>query len=298
MESPRVNTLLERIVIGSAQFGLNYGINNKTGKIPKDKVYEILDFTRNSGIVFVDTAQVYGDSENILGEYVRDRNASLKIISKLFDCAPEKAELLIRESLDKLQTNRLYGILLHCFDTYAKNPMVYKKLELLKEAGLTDKIGFSLYSPRQLCKILDDKIEFDLVQIPYSIFDYRFEKYFPALRKRNVEIHVRSIFLQGLVFMKPLNLPSQLKEFSGALVSADKLSVRLGLKHHELALLFVISNGLIDKVVVGIDNLDHIKEIVSTLNDYSKLEIVSCQKHLFSMLEVKNETILIPSNWN
>ncbi len=292
-----MNPLLNKIALGSAQFGLDYGINNKTGKIPREDVYKILDSLMENKIEFIDTAQAYGESENILGSYIRENNSSFKIISKIQDCAHDKVEILIRKTIERLAVKNLYGLLLHSFDTYTKNPSTYKKVISAKSDGLIEKAGFSLYYPNQLIKILDDNIEFDLVQIPYNLFDRRFEKYFHVLKERNVEIHVRSVFLQGLFFMQPGDLPQNLKEFSDQLLLLKEYSAKLGITIYELALLFVISNPLIDKSVIGIDNVYHLEDIIKVLNDNQKLEYVNSQKTFLSKLEIGNETILIPSNW-
>jgi len=138
----------------------------------------------------------------------------------------------------------------------------------------------------------------NMVQIPYNLFDRRFEKYFQILRERNIEIHVRSVFLQGLFFLQPENLPLKLKEFSENLSLISEISAKLKMSIHELALLFVVTNTLIDKSVIGVDNVKHIIDIINSVNDNYKLGIVNSNKNIFSKLEVKNETILIPSNWN
>jgi aryl-alcohol dehydrogenase-like predicted oxidoreductase len=293
-----VTSLLNKIVIGTAQFGLDYGINNKSGKVSKDEVYKILDLLKESGIEFIDTAQAYGDSEFVLGSYLKERNISFQIVSKLQNCTHEEVGIKVQESLERLHIKSLYGILLHSFDTHLKNPLTYKKLSSLKETGIVNKVGFSLYFPNQLTKILEDNIEVDIVQIPYNLFDRRFEKYLPMLKERDIEIHVRSVFLQGLFFMKPKDLLPNLQEFSRYISLLEKLSLELKISIHELALLFVISNQLIDKAVVGIDNVNHLKDIINVLNNNNKFELVSSQKHTFSKLEVENEAILIPSNWN
>lgn len=293
-----MNSLVSKLVIGTAQFGLDYGINNKSGKVPKAEVYKILDLTKQNGIELVDTAQAYGDCENVLGCYLQDRHTTLKIISKLRDCPQDKVEVSVHESLDKLHTNNLYGILLHNFDTYLKNPLIYRKMFSLKDDCCVAKVGFSLYYPSQLHKILDDKIEIDFVQVPYNLLDRRFESCFRVLHERNIEIHVRSVFLQGLLFIQPEDLPSRLKEFSECLSLLQRISTELGISIQQLALLFVATNSFIDKAVIGIDNLHQITDDINALCDNTKLELVESEKHNFSKLEVKNETILVPSNWN
>ncbi len=294
----QMKQLLDKIVLGTAQFGLDYGINNKTGKIPKAEVYKILDSLKEYTINYIDTAQVYGESENVLGAYIKNNSSSFKIISKIHNCSPDEIEKLTKESLQRLGVNSLYGMLLHNYDNYEKNPSIYKSIVSTKSEGLIEKAGFSLYYPNQLIKIFDDNLEFDIVQIPYNLFDRRFEKYFQILKEKNVEIHVRSVFLQGLFFKQPGDLPPNLKKFSDHLLLLNDFSAKLGITIYELALLFVISNQLIDKAVIGIDNVDHLKAIIDVLNDNKKLEFVNSHKSILIKLEIENETLLIPSNWN
>lgn len=292
-----MNSLLKKIVIGTAQFGLDYGVNNKSGKIPGDEVFIILDLLQASGIEILDTAQAYGDSENILGNYHKKQNKFFQIISKLQDCPPNQVENKVLESLGRLNVRNLYGVLLHSFDTYLKNPQTFKVLASLKKTGIVGKVGFSLYYPHDIDKLLEDDVAFDVIQIPYNLFDRRFEKYFSILKKRKIEVHVRSVFLQGLFFIEPKMLPRNLAEFSKHLTLLNELSVKIGVNVHELALLFVVSNPLVDKAVIGIDNVNHLKDIISVLNDNSKLEIIISRKSVLSELKVENEKILIPSNW-
>ncbi len=292
-----MNSLLKKIVIGTAQFGLDYGVNNKSGKIPGDEVCIILDLLQANGIEILDTAQAYGDSENILGNYHKEQNTSFRIISKLQDCRPDQVENKVIESLGRLNVGNLYGILLHSFDTYLNNPQTFKTLASLKNTGIVEKVGFSLYYPHDLDKLLKDDVAFDLIQIPYNLFDRRFENYFPLLKERKVEVHVRSVFLQGLFFIEPKKLPRELAEFSNYLTLLNDLSVKIGVNVHALALLFVVSNPLVDKAVIGIDNVNHLKDIIGVLNDKDKLEIIISRKSVLSELKVENEKILIPSNW-
>jgi aryl-alcohol dehydrogenase-like predicted oxidoreductase len=168
----------------------------------------------------------------------------------------------------------------------------------LKKDDIVGRAGFSLYYPYQLEKILNDEIEIDIVQIPYNLFDRRFENYFQTLRERNIEIHVRSVFLQGLFFMKVKELPAKLKGFAEYISLLKNTANELKINIHELALLFVISNPFTDKIVIGVDNVKHIMDIINTLKDKNKLELVCSNKNRLDKLRVNNETILIPSNWN
>ena len=106
----------------------------------------------------------------------------------------------IKESLNRLNLKKVYGALFHVFDDFNKNKQLYEKLNNFKKDGLVEKIGFSLYFPEQLEQLINSKIDIDIIQVSYSIFDQRFVKYFKDLKMLGIEIHVRSVFLHGLYF--------------------------------------------------------------------------------------------------
>lgn len=280
--------------MGTVQFGLPYGISNKRGQIPRNEVFDILDTASKSGITILDTANAYGDSEEIIGEFIRQNRRKFNIISKLPQCKISEVKTIVRNSLKKLTIRSFYGYLFHDIKTYIKNPVIYELLKELKEKGIIGKIGFSLYSTQDLELILKKNIRFDIVQVPYSIFDQRFEKYFEFLAKKNIEIHVRSIFLQGLVFKNPETLPGYFNPIKGKLRILDKISGESGIPLVSLALGFVLLNQLIDKVIVGVDSLRNFREIIDSQNDMKRVRALYSK---FISLKVRNNKILLPFNW-
>ena len=181
------------LAIGTAHFGLNYGIKNAHKKLDPITVQNILDLALENKITTIDTAQGYGESETVLGNYILNNpRPDFRIITKI-DKATNVAQI-INDSFTRLKQDRLYGVLIHNFELYKNNPIVFEELREIKEAKQIEKIGFSLYYPADLEFLLDNKINFDIIQIAYSIFDRRFEKYFSVLFEKNVEIHIRSVF--------------------------------------------------------------------------------------------------------
>src|SRR5690606_6759080 len=125
------------------------------------------------------------------------------IISKLPDVnSPKMLDERLKESLSNLNREKLYGYLFHHFKTYKSNPDLLETLYSKRDKGVVEKVGFSLYYETELEELLEKDIQFDVLQIPFNIFDHRFRKYFALLKKRGVEIHVRSVFLQGLLLME------------------------------------------------------------------------------------------------
>jgi aryl-alcohol dehydrogenase-like predicted oxidoreductase len=111
-----------KIILGTAQFGLNYGISNSRGKIPKKEVFEILNWAKNNNIDILDTAPGYGKSETIIGDFISSQKLNFKIISKLPPTGIKDIERFLKTSLKNLKVKSLYGYLFHNFESYQKNP--------------------------------------------------------------------------------------------------------------------------------------------------------------------------------
>lgn len=291
--------LVSRICLGTVQFGLDYGIANTRGKIPPSEVTDILTFAQTQGIKTLDTSMAYGESEKVIGEFIAEQGTSFEIISKILidsiSVHEEGIKSLVAASLKRLNIKQLGGCLIHRFDDFLKHEQLWPRLETLKQEGLINKIGFSLYKTDELDVILDRGIPVDLIQFPYSVFDRRFEHYLSRLKDRNVEIHVRSVFLQGLVFLKPDELPEKLQHASEAVRHLQEISNREHLSISSICLNYVLSNPSIDKVVIGGDHLNHFKIQVQDLQAFDS---VARLRERLNGLAVSDENILLPYTWN
>jgi uncharacterized protein len=285
---------MSKLALGTVQFGLDYGINNSRGRVPKDEVFAILNRARQAGIDTLDTAYGYGESEAVLGEYLRGKNNDHKIISKLPKGKAAELKDVPADSLKRLGISQFYGYLLHDLNSFIADPSLWALLQKLKQEGLAKKIGFSLYYPAEVDQLLEQGIKFDLVQVPYNIFDRRFEDKFAQLKKLGVEVHVRSVFLQGLAFKAPQNLPETLRPLAPRLEKLRALSERSGLSLPELCLGFVLANDSIDKVVVGVDGLDNLNEII---NSASGGKLNAQLKSDLAQLREDDEALILPINW-
>lgn len=275
---------IKKIVLGTVQFGCQYGINSE-GRPDTRMVSEILDEAWKGGISILDTSAAYGNAEEILGKVKATEKFQLiskypkcdKTVCETFDC-----------SLKSLGCSKLYGYLLHHFSVYTENKDIWKDFIKLKNDGKVEKIGFSLYEPHELDSIVKDGIPFDLIQIPYNIFDRQFENYFEILKERNVEIHVRSTFLQGLFFKDRNALPNKLLPLRPYLVKLDDYATASGLSLTEVALNYNIQNPYIDGVLIGVDTKEQLLTNFEAISD-RKIDI---------SIEVKETELLKPINWN
>lgn len=285
---------MQKLALGTAQFGMDYGINNARGKVPANEVLAILNEARKAGVDTLDTAAGYGESEKVLGEYLKQNSSAFKIISKLSNADIAAAKQNLAVSLDNLGQSSLYGYLIHNFDFYRENPQVWDLLEQAKSQGTVKKIGFSLYYPVELDNIFSQDLAVDLVQLPYNVLDQRFYRYFPELKKRKIEIHIRSVFLQGLLFKKPEELSIHFQKIVGKIKILRDLAVQYRSTITEICLNFVYREELVDKVVVGVDNLANLQEILQAVQPG---KIIAPLAGSLKELAEEDEDLIVPMNW-
>jgi len=260
--------MINKLAIGTVQFGMPYGVANTNGQVDVMTAKSILELAQSNGIDTLDTAIVYGESEKTLG---RSMTGSWQIVSKL-PAVPDDCEDIVlwvnqqtRESLNRLEVNRLYGILLHrpmqLLEPYGIE--LWHALQDLKEAGIVDKIGFSIYQPVELDALFDGFIP-DLVQVPFNLLDRRIEisGWLARLFEEKVEVHARSVFLQGLLLMDETVRPKKFNRWLTIWTTLhDWLKVE-NLTALQGALAFSLSNPMISKVIVGVDRAAQLNEIL------------------------------------
>jgi len=286
------NSLINKICLGTAQFGFEYGINNPRGKIPQREVFEILLYCHQIGINYLDTAYNYGESETVIGKFLRQNTKSwdLKIITKLPE--NENVREVFMESLNRLGIRKTYGYLVHNFEFFRKKNYIWDRMVQLKREGKTEKIGFSLYFPEEYYIIKD--LEIDILQIPYNIFDRRFETLLPELKRKGIEIHTRSAFLQGLIFKKPDELNGKFIKIKDRLIYLTELARESGLPLSSIFLNFCSINKYIDKVLIGVDNLEQLKNNIDFLSYHES--VTGIYKKLLELKE-DDEDIILPLRW-
>src|SRR5271167_2311596 len=209
-----------RLSIGTAQFGSAYGVANQTGKVSHDSACEILTRGWAAGIRTIDTAIAYGDSESRLGGIgIENWRVISKIPSIPRDCSDVDAWVLqsIAGSLARLRIARLYGVLLHDPRQLrdGNGSAIFAALLAAKRNGLVEKIGVSIYDPEELSGITA-RFTLDLVQAPFSLIDRRLlsSGWLKRLNVAGIEVHARSIFLQGLLLMKTADRPAKFSRWN------------------------------------------------------------------------------------
>ena len=256
------NSLQSKLALGTAQFGLDYGITNSNGIVVKNEVHNILSLAKNYGIVTLDTAPDYGKSEKVLGEIgVNDFQVITKTVS--LEKGVNSVIKSFKKSLDYLEVERLYGLLIRAKDIQEKKiDYLYNQLTNLKQDKLIEKIGFSAYSPEQVDLLLAH-FDFDLIQIPCNIFDERLTQSgkLGALKNKNIEVHARSIFLQGIL-LDFENLPKYFETWEKQFSEYQKMVKASGNSLLQYSIKYILNIPEIDKVIVGVNNAKQLKDIV------------------------------------
>lgn len=292
-----------KLGIGAAQFGLDYGVSNTEGITPIAEVAKILQQAESLGIELIDTAPAYGDSEAVLGSCIQDRRC-FKIMTKtpFFDkgVIREQDVAHLRKtfisSLRNLKQSSTYGLSIHHADDLfaADGQRLWKSMEALKDEGLVKKIGVSVYNAEQIDEAVK-RYAVDLVQIPVNIFDQRLLKsgHLKKLKDRQIEIHARSILLQGLLLMEPSQLPPYLSRAVPYLQKYHDLIKPLNLTAMDAAVAFVDHLEEIDTYIVGLNNSQQLEDILShqKKNRYNALDFD------YSKFAITDESIINPFLW-
>lgn len=286
--------MTERLVLGTAQFGLDYGINNINGRLTKKEIFHILKIAHSGGIRELDTANVYGNSEKLIGEFLdQNRNLKFKITSKISKKSLS-FESQINNSLSDLRIKKIDTLLFHSLDLYE-----YFKDQLQEYISFNkncpfDEIGVSVYTNKELQTLMNEKV-IDRIQVPFNLFDnvnYRGD-IFLRLKSENKKIDIRSIFLQGLFFIDTEKLPEKLKSFKTSLELLKEISNKSGLNIQQLAMGYVSSFSFIDKILIGVDSIDQINNNLK----YSNTTLSKSLKKKLENIPIENPEFLNPVLW-
>jgi len=287
---------LDKLILGTAQLGLAYGINNKGSKLTKEEAFEILSIAYAKGIRTLDTAEAYGDAADLIGRFHNlNPTRRFKVISK-FSSSDVDVSISkhVEAAIGVLQINFLKGYLFHSYADYESNQSTLAELDELSKSGIIEMLGVSLYTAKEFESVLkDDRIR--LVQIPYNLFDNRllWKKMFIEAKRRGVVVHVRSIFLQGLFFRDTNTFPSTLKPLVAPIKQVKQIASSKKLDLGAICMQYAINQQEIDGVLFGVESCEQLCENITNLDNvidesiYKEIEKIPLQDH----------SLLKPTNW-
>lgn len=294
-----------KLCLGTVQFGMDYGINNKYGKPSLYEAFEMLDIALQNGVDTIDTASAYGNAEEVLGSYIRQTGIgkNIKLISKLrpniLDNTKRKVKDVILEevekSLENLNIDTLDGYLLHTPE-YFYNKEVIEALIEAKMRNYVKNIGVSIYEKGMALDVVSSK-DMDYIQVPYNILDQRIDdkNFFEKSRQNNITVFARSPFLQGLMIMNPENVPAYLQDAKKYLLKLDIILDKYKLSRAEASMAFSMANKNMDYIVIGVDNKNQLEENIRAYKSTKVSdEFIDELKREFLDTE---KGIIIPSLW-
>jgi aryl-alcohol dehydrogenase-like predicted oxidoreductase len=278
-----------RLALGTVQFGQSYGIANRGGQVALAEAAQIMRLARQHGIRTLDTAAAYGDSEQRLG---RIGVADWSVVSKLpplpGDChdVASWAAGCCEQSCQRLQVQQLYGLLVHRSSDLLgpQGEQLFLALQQLRAQGKTRRIGVSVYSPADL-EALVPRYALQLVQAPFSVVDRRLETsgWLGRLKAQGAEVHVRSVFLQGLLLLAPQARPECFAHWQTLWDDFERWRARTGRSREQLCLGFVLRRPQIDRVVVGVDSAAQLAGLLAAavpLTEEAPAELASSDPQL------------------
>ena len=284
---------MNRIVLGGAQLGLPYGVLNGGETLSGEEVARILDTAVSHGIDSIDTAIAYGQSESIIGETSQNR---FNIISKLPPLPLDVSNVFewviaqVEASLSRLKCTSLDALLLHRPQdlTEAHGAELFAAISSLKIEKTIQRFGVSIYTPDELNSIIGT-CDIDVVQAPLNVFDRRILGVIDQLSALNIEVHVRSVFLQGVLIAKPEDRPQRFNQWSEHFAVFDEWVNSSGMSAMSCCLGFALQQPGIAKLVIGTTSAKSLTEIMTSIPN-TPIEVPA-------QLQSSVETLIDPRFW-
>lgn len=284
----------DKLILGTVQLGLDYGINNAIGKPSLSEAHQILEEAHMNGIKYLDTAAAYGNSEEIIGQYIQSHQGAFNVITKFHVKEDESIKSQVLEAKSKLHVSSLSAVMFHSYQDFVTHSYLLEDLEELRAQGHVGQIGVSVYENEEIESLLQYE-GIDLIQVPFNLLDNDYQK--GAILKRarasGKTIHVRSVFLQGLFFKEAEFLPKGLMGMRGALANLKSIKHDTKISMSEMALSYVLGKEYIDGVLIGVDSTEQLKANLSVVGRTLPKNIEA----QIDQIVIKENWLLNPSNW-
>jgi aryl-alcohol dehydrogenase-like predicted oxidoreductase len=286
---------VNRLALGTVQFGMAYGIANRAGQVPRAEAKRMLDLARASAIDTLDTATAYGDSESCLGEA---GTQGFRIVTKLPSVPQGCADIdgwverEVEASLARLRTRSVYGLLLHRPGELHghQGSALWRAMQRQQARGTVSKLGVSIYSPHEL-EPITGTFDLGLVQAPLNLVDRRLHAsgWLERLHETGIEVHARSVFLQGLLLLSQAALPSQFSGWGHLWKRWHEWLSDSRVTPVQACLAFCLGFPEVERVVVGAQDRAQLEQIVAAANDAKALDLPD--------LGSDAEALIDPSRW-
>ena len=254
--------MIEKLILGTVQMGLPYGVNNSQGQISMDESFEILSEAYSAGIRMLDTAVVYGDAHRVIGKFHKSNpDKTFKVVTKIpVGRNTEDIEITVQQYLDRLQVQRLEALMFHSYASYKSQPELADELQVLKKNGMLKRVGVSVYTNREVELVTEDK-RIDLIQLPFNLLDNHNLRgdVLKKVKEKGKIIHTRSAFVQGLFFISPFETHPITDPLKNELSRINEIANDNDIPIETLALQYCLQQPYIDNVIIGVDSLEQLK---------------------------------------
>lgn len=285
-----------KLILGTVQMGLAYGINNTAGKVSIEESHAILAHAFDNGIKILDSAEAYGNAHQVIGSFhKKNPDKSFEVITKLPHQLDASIPYKVNSYLSDLQVNHLHALLFHSFSSYQENTANMKVLTDLKAQDVIKYIGVSVYTNEEIeALLLDDTI--DIIQLPFNLFDnvnLRGDILEKATAKGKI-IHTRSALLQGLFFKEVDSDHHIVKKLRDPLVQLSMITNIHDISIVQLALQYCLQQKSIDNVLIGVDSKSQLEDNLQAI----KLSLDAGILGEVNTIRVPDKNLLNPSLWN
>jgi uncharacterized protein len=288
---------MSNLVLGTVQFGLSYGINNSVGKPDLSSVKEILKVSKDHGINELDTAQGYGDAENVLCQALGVGAKNFLIHSKfslMNGFSVEEIEERLRVSLKNLGAEKIGYFFFHRFSDFLEmQKLKMANSEFIQKHSLG--LAVSVYGEEEFKQSLESDFV-KAIQLPFNLLDASEEKLalMKTAKEKGVALYCRSVFLQGLFFMNPNDLSDKLKPLAPALKRINEISKEYNVSVMTLSLGFVRQFPELDGVLIGVETAEQLQSNLKAWDEKVPMEAIK----KIQEIEITNKNLLHPRNWN
>lgn len=284
-----------KLILGTVQFGLNYGINNLNGKVSLQDSLDILGCAFDNGIKILDSAEVYGNAHQVIGMFHNENPKKIfKVITKLPNQINDDIFQKVDGYLKELNVTQLETLMFHSYKSYKDNIENFDVLKKLKSDKKIKSLGVSVYTNDEIENVILNQ-DIDIIQLPFNLFDnvnVRNEILQKAKSKGKI-IHTRSALLQGLFFKDINDTNTTVQNLKNELSLLNDISNRDKASISEVALSYCLNQKNIDNVLIGVDSIDQLKDNIETINYTLKQKTVD----IINNIKVKNLDFLNPSLW-
>lgn len=295
---------LSNFGLGTVQFGLDYGF---TKRKTQEEVNDILNVAVENHINLIDTAREYGDSEKKIGVFNKEFDNDFVIATKLslindldnlsYSYLKSHIHQSVNDSLSNLNIDKIPILQLHQVDMKLyENFDFWSCIVDIKQDKLIDNFGVSVYDTNDTQFLLDNYGDIiDYIQIPYNIFDRRFDIVFEQIKIHNIDVISRSTFLKGIIPASVENVPSELNDIIPYKLKLKSISEDIGVNVDELATLFVYYNENISSTIFGVNSPNELKNNIDAIKHFDENILANIDFEELSISELK---LIDPRQWN